>query len=80
MKKEKPRTDIPIECGKTKDSFDKLKMLCNEELKKLSETIEISNLEVISATFWTSGFPELICVGSFSRRESGLIALELDFS
>ena len=80
MKKEKPRTEISIECGKTTDSFDKLEMLCKEEAKKLLKIIEIPNLEVISVTFWTSDFPELICVGSFSRNESGLIVYELDFS
>jgi len=80
MKKESARTNIFIKCGKTTDSFDKLEMLCKEEAKKLSETIEFSNLEVVSVPFWTSDFPELICVGSFSKNESGLIVFELDFS
>ncbi|MCL1937044.1 MAG: hypothetical protein FWF52_01445 [Candidatus Azobacteroides sp.] len=80
MKKENPHTDISIECGKTTDSFNKLEMLCKKEAKKLSETIEIPNLEVISVTFLTSDIPEVICVGGFSRSESGLIVYELDFS
>jgi len=80
MKKENPHTEISIECGKTTDSFEKLEMLCKEEAKKLSETIEISNSEGISVTFWTSDIPELICVGNFSRNENGSIVYELDFS
>jgi len=80
MKKENSHTEISIECGKTTDNFEKLEMLCKEEAKKLSETIDFSNLEVVSVPFWTSDFPELICVGSFSRNENGLIVYELDFS
>jgi len=80
MEKEKICTNISIECGKTTDSFDKLKILCKEEAKKLSKTIEISNFEIISVPFWTSDIPELICEGSFSRNERVLIVYELDFS
>jgi len=80
MKKEKHRTDISIKCGKVTDSFEKLEMLCKEKAKNLSETIEISNSEVISVPFWTSEIPELICIGNFSKSEGGSIVYELDFS
>ena len=80
MKKEKLRTDISIKCGKHTDSFEKLAILCKEEANKLSETIEISDLEVVSVPFWTAVIPELICIGRFSRDASGSIVYELDFS
>jgi len=80
MKKESNYPNISIECGKTTNSFEELQILCQKEAEKLSKSIEISNQEVISVPFWTSDFPELICVGNFSRNESGSIVYELDFS
>lgn len=80
MKKENNYPNISIECGKTTNSFEELQMLCKEEAEKISKSIDISNQEAISVPFWTSDFPELICVGKFSRDESGSIVYELDFS
>lgn len=79
MKKEIP-SKIYIKCGNTKYSFEKLQMLCKEEAEKLSATIEISDQSKISVSFWTLDFPELICVGYFSKNESGSIVYEFDFS
>jgi hypothetical protein len=80
MKKESNYNNISIECGKTTNSFEELQVLCQEEAEKLSKSIDNLNQEVISVPFWTSDFPELICVGKFSRNESGSIVYELDFS
>lgn len=80
MKKESNHTNISIECGKTTNSFEELQILCQEEAEKLSKSIEISNQEVISVPFWTSDFPELICIGNFNRNENGSIVYELNFS
>lgn len=80
MKKENNHKNISIKCGKTTTSFEELKIVCKEEAEKLSKTIEVSENEIISVPFWTSDFPELICVGKFNRNENGLIDFELDFS
>lgn len=80
MKKKHNPNDISIKCGKTTDSFEKLKFLCQEEARSLSKSIEVSFGEVISVPFWTSDFPELICVGDFKRLENDSIVYDLDFS
>lgn len=80
MKKESKHNNISIKCGKTTTSFEELKIECKEEAEKLSKTIEISENEIISVPFWTSDFPELICVGKFNRNENGSIVYKLDFS
>ena len=80
MKNERNKLNISIECGKTTNSFEELQKLCLLEAEKLSKSIVISNQEEISVPFWTSDFPELICVGNFSRNESGSIMYKLDFS
>jgi len=80
MKKESYTPETSIKCGKTTDNFEKLQMLCKEEAEKLSTTIEIPNQSTISVSFWTFDFPELICVGKFSKSESDSIIYELDFS
>lgn len=63
------------------NDFEKLKALCEEEVKKLSVTIEIlTNQSMISVPFWSSDFPELIGIAQFKRSENGTIVYELVFS
>lgn len=82
MKKENPQNEIVVRCGKTTDSMEKLEKICKEEAEKLAKTIDLSKGNAISVPFWAPepGFPELICVGKFSRDKSGKIVYELDFS
>lgn len=69
-----------IQCGKTTDNFEELETLCKKEAEKLSETMEIPSQSAITVTFWTTDFPELICVGSFYKDERNAVRYELDFS
>lgn len=83
MKKENIQNGIAIQSGKTTDSMEKLTNLCEQEAEKLVKTLDIAEGDAISVIFSTipgPGFPELICVGVFSRDESGKIVYELDFS
>ena len=82
MKTLNPQNEITVRCGKTTDSMEKLERICMEEAEKLSKTIELPEGNAISVPFWASepGFPELICVGKFSRNETGKVVYELDFS
>lgn len=80
MNKENNSSNISIECGKTTNSFEELQKLCQVEAEKLSKNIGTFNQAVVKVPFWTSDFPELICVGNFSRNENGSIVYELDFS
>ena len=66
--------------GKTTDSFEMLKKLCEEKAKSLSLTLDFSSGSVKSVSFWTSDFPELICIGNFFRGKDGNIHYDLDFS
>lgn len=68
-----------IRCGNAGDSFESLKKLCEEEAKKLSETLEMAHGCVKEITFWTSDIPELICVGTFTKSDNCVI-YELDYS
>lgn len=72
--------DLSVHCGNTDDCFDKLKSLCKSEAEKLRLTIEIGSDSIIEIPFWTEDFPELICVGKFSKDENGGVKYKLDFS
>lgn len=83
MKTSNPQNEIVVRCGKTTDSMEKLTNLCEQEAEKIVKTLDIAEGDAISVIFSTipgPGFPELICVGVFSRDESGKIVYELDFS
>ena len=83
MKTSNPQNEIVVRCGKTTDSMEKLTNLCEQEAEKLVKTLDIAEGDAISVIFSTipgPRFPELICVGVFSRDESGKIVYELDFS
>lgn len=69
-----------VKCGKTTDSFDELKMLCEKEADKLLKTIDFSSQSMISVAFWTTDIPELICVGDFSKEKGDKVSYHLDFS
>ena len=69
-----------VKCGKTTDSFDELKMLCEKEADKLLETIDFSSQSMTSVAFWTTDIPELICVGDFFRKKGDKVSYHLDFS
>lgn len=68
-----------IHCGNAEDSFDSLKKTCEEEAKKLCVTLSMAQGEVVEIPFWTSDFPELICVGRFSKSDD-VVTYELDYS
>jgi hypothetical protein len=83
MKTSNPQNETVVYCGKNTDSMEKLTNLCEQEAEKLVKTLDIAEGDAISVIFSTipgPGFPELICVGVFSRDESGKIVYELDFS
>ena len=46
--------------GKTTDSFEVLKKLCEVKAKSLLLTMDFSSEPTKSVSFWTSDFPELI--------------------
>uniref|UniRef100_A0AB33JFG1 Uncharacterized protein n=1 Tax=Prevotella sp. GTC17260 TaxID=3236796 RepID=A0AB33JFG1_9BACT len=80
MKINNSNQGLSIKCGKTTNSFEELKTLCEKEADKLLKTMDFSIQSTISATFWTKDIPELICVGTFLKKESGEISYDLDFS
>lgn len=82
MKTSNPQNETVVYCGKNTDSMEKLANLCEQEAEKLVKTLDIAERDAISVPFGAPepGFPELICVGVFSRDESGKIVYELDFS
>ena len=61
--------------GKTTDSFEVLKKLCEEKAKSLLLTMDFSSEPTKSVSFWPSDFPELICI-----EKEGNIHYDLDFS
>lgn len=71
--------DSAIHCGNAEDSFEKLKSLCESEAEKICMEIAIG-AEPVEIPFWTEDFPELICVGKFSKGEDGHVKYELDFT
>lgn len=74
------QNEISVHCGKVADGMRKLENLCKEEAEKLLVSLDIPTEGEISVPFWTSDFPELICVGLFKKDRKGVVAYELDFS
>lgn len=68
-----------IHCGNAEDSIESLKKTCEEEAKKLCVSLSLAQGEVVEIPFWTSDFPELICVGRFSKSDD-IVTYELDYS
>jgi len=80
MKKDDYLQEISVQCGSVRDGAEKLTALCRKEAEKLLTTIDIPEQMAVSVPFWTSDFPELICVGEFRRNSDGKVVYELDFS
>ena len=73
-------SDMTINCGKESDTMETLAELCRVEAAKVAATIDVPDGKIVAVPFWTSDFPELICVGKFRKEESGNVVFELDFS
>ncbi len=71
---------LSIKCGKTTNSFEDLRTLCEKEAGELLKTMDFPFQSTISVAFWTTDIPELICIGTFFKEESGRISYDLDFS
>lgn len=69
-----------IRCGSADDSYETLRALCEEKAEKLCETIDMPDGVIKEYAFWTDDFPELICIGMFSKGKDGHAKYELDFS
>lgn len=74
------KQEISVHCGRTTDSFESLEQICKERSDELKNRLDFSTHQSITITFWTEDFPELICVGTFSKDENGVISYELDYS
>lgn len=75
----KTNQEIEVNCGKTNDSFEKLKRLCEIEAEKICLEIDVVS-NSFEIPFWTEDIPELICVGKFYKGENGVVRYDLDFS
>ncbi len=80
MKRTIIKNELSVHCGKVTDSMENLEKQCKEEAGKLLASLNIPDGGEVSVPFWTSDFPELICVGRFRKDEKGTIAYDLDFS
>lgn len=75
----KTNQQLSVHCGKANDSFEHLKMLCEQEAQKLKIDIPVG--ETVQVPFWTASIPsEVIGVGFFRKDEQGNIVYKLDFS
>lgn len=74
------KQELTIHCGKTMNSFEELKALCEQHANQLKLQLNISAHEKTIVTFWTEDVPELICIGTFEKDNSGETIFILDFS
>lgn len=74
------KQELTIHCGKTTNSFEELKFICEQHSNELKHQLNVPAHEKIIVTFWTEDFPELICVGTFERNGLEEIIFTLDFS
>lgn len=61
------KQELAIHCGKTTDSFEKLKVICEEHANELKNKIEISTESEISVPFWTKDFQNSFVMEYFER-------------
>lgn len=80
MKQEDSNQQLSVACGNTTDSFEMLEQLCKKKAEQLSRKLVFGSVSTIKVPFWTENFPELICVGTFTKQENGEITYNLDFS
>lgn len=69
-----------VHCGKNSDNIKTHKQLCENEAKKLVSTLIIEDGDTLEIPFFTNGYPDLICVGYFSKNGAGNIDFRLDYS
>lgn len=74
------KQELTIHCGKTTNSFEELKALSEQHANELKLQLNIAAHEKATVTFWTEDFPELICIGTFEKDDSGETIFILDFS
>lgn len=72
--------ELTIHCGKTTNSFEELRSLCEQHSNELKLQLNISAHEKVIVKFWTEDFPELICFGTFKKNDLGKTTFTLDFS
>lgn len=72
--------NLAIHCGKTTDSYKKLESICEAKANEIKGKLDFSTQSEIEISFWTENFPELICVGTFSKNNLGEVVFELDYS
>ncbi|MBO5185937.1 MAG: hypothetical protein J6B91_02655 [Prevotella sp.] len=80
MRKENQEHYISIKCGKTTDSFEKLKELCEKEAEALTKTLKVPEHTAVSVPCWTKDVPELIGVALFRKDNDGSVIYSLDFT
>lgn len=74
------KSDQEIRFGSVNDSPSRLKTQSEEQARRLSATLDIPPGETLEVPFWTSDIPELVCVASFYKDDSGATRYRLDFS
>lgn len=75
-----PKKQLSINIGHVRYSFDILKSMCHDKSIQLTQSLELEKGEEVEVVFWTRGIPELICVSTFIKNESGQVTYSLDFS
>lgn len=72
--------ELSISLGSVNDSFDSLKVLCNDKANELKDNIELENGEKLKVVFWTKDKQELIGVADFYKNENGFCVYSIDYS
>lgn len=65
--------ELAIHCGKTTDSFKKLKSIYAQQANELKTKITFSTQSEIIVPFWTNDSHELVCTGIFRKNNLGEI-------
>ena len=74
----KHQMDISI--GSVEDSFEDLKVKCNDISNELIKSVNLKDGEELTVVFWTEDFPELIGISTITKNEAGDNIYSMDYS
>lgn len=71
---------MDINVGSVEDSFEDLKVKCNDISNELIKSVNLGDGEELTVVFWTEDFPELIGISKITKNGSGENIYSMDYS
>ena len=74
------KCQMDISVGSVEDSFEDLKVKCNDISNELIKSVDLGDGEELTVVFWTEDIPELIGISTITKNGSGENIYSMDYS